>query len=140
MFEARLLGHVVSMCAIIVYAFIVFHMYSSYCLSDDAWTSSTSYLLLGASLASTPAQSGQRLLPKSRTGDLIAPSLANLPNALSAEYWLRKIQLQEQLGDYDVSLTPLTALNRICCCHYQQVACIYCIYLNAVPHCNALLS
>ena len=58
----------------------------------------------GAALASTPAQSGQRYLPnsKSKTNDLIAPSLAKLPNALDAEYWLNKIKVQEDLGNYQV--------------------------------------
>ena len=59
-------------------------------------------LSTGAALASTPAQSGQRYLPKSRTADLIAPSLAKLPNALDAEYWLNKIKVQEDLGNYQV--------------------------------------
>lgn len=57
----------------------------------------------GASLASTPAQSGQRVMPRSKTSDLIAPSLANLPNALDADYWLKKVQIQEQLGMYKVT-------------------------------------
>jgi hypothetical protein len=63
----------------------------------------------GASLASTPAQCGQRVMPKSKTSDLIAPSLANLPNALNAEYWLKKVQIQEQLGMYEV--TEVLALS-----------------------------
>lgn len=58
--------------------------------------------LAGAALASTPAQSGQRYLPKSRTNNLIAPSLAKLPNALDAEYWLNKIKVHEDLGNYQV--------------------------------------
>lgn len=58
----------------------------------------------GAAAASTPAQAGQKFLPKSQTGDLIAPSLANLPNALSAEYWLTKAQSHEEAGDLQVSL------------------------------------
>ena len=58
--------------------------------------------LAGAAAASTPKQSGQRLLPKSKATDLIAPSLANLPNALNADYWLNKINVQEQLGRYQV--------------------------------------
>ena len=41
-------------------------------------------------------------MPKSKNSDLIAPSLANLPNALSAEYWLNKVHVQEQLGNYEV--------------------------------------
>lgn len=57
----------------------------------------------GASLASTPAQCGQRVMPRSKTNDLIAPSLANLPNALDADYWLKKVQIQEQLGMYKVT-------------------------------------
>ena len=57
----------------------------------------------GAALASTPAQSGQRCLPKSKTKDLIAPSLAKLPNALDAEYWLNRIKVQEDLGNYQVN-------------------------------------
>lgn len=57
----------------------------------------------GAALASTPAQSGQRCLPKSKTNDLIAPSLAKLPNALDAEYWLNRIKVQEDLGNYQVN-------------------------------------
>ncbi|DBB17227.1 TPA: hypothetical protein ACH3X3_014285 [Trebouxia sp. C0006] len=39
-------------------------------------------------------------MPRSKTNDLIAPSLANLPNALDADYWLKKVQIQEQLGMY----------------------------------------
>lgn len=61
----------------------------------------------GAALASTPAQYGQRLMPRSKTSDLIAPSLANLPNALSAEYWLKKIQVHEQLGNLEVTVVML---------------------------------
>ena len=62
----------------------------------------TLLLSAGAALASTPAQSGQRYLPKSKPADLIAPSLARLPNALDAEYWLNKIKAQEDLGNYQV--------------------------------------
>ena len=58
----------------------------------------------GAAAASTPAQAGQKFLPKSQTSDLIAPSLANLPNALSSEYWLTKAQSHEEAGDLQVSL------------------------------------
>ena len=54
----------------------------------------------GAALASTPAQNGQHFMPKSKTTDLIAPSLAKLPNALDAEYWLNRIKVQEDLGSY----------------------------------------
>ena len=61
-------------------------------------------ILTGAAVASTPAQSGQRYLPKSKTHDLIAPSLAKLPNALDAEYWLNKIKVQEDLGNHQVCL------------------------------------
>lgn len=64
-----------------------------------------SLTIAGAALASTPAQSGQRYLPhaKSKTNGLIAPSLAKLPNALDAEYWLNKIKVQEDLGNYQVT-------------------------------------
>lgn len=60
----------------------------------------------GAAIASTPAQSGQRYLPhsKSKTSDFIAPSLAKLPNALDAEYWLHKVKVQEDLGNYQVKV------------------------------------
>ena len=57
----------------------------------------------GATAASTPSQGGQLYLPKSRPTDLIALSLAQLPNALSAEYWLNKIKVQEDLGNFQVS-------------------------------------
>ncbi|KAA6423975.1 MAG: hypothetical protein FRX49_05934 [Trebouxia sp. A1-2] len=70
-------------------------------------TLSTRRVQQGASLASTPAQSGQRVMPRSKTSDLIAPSLANLPNALDADYWLKKVQIQEQLGMYKAQPTPL---------------------------------
>ncbi|DBA75241.1 hypothetical protein WJX77_008108 [Trebouxia sp. C0004] len=67
-------------------------------------TLSTRRVQQGASLASTPAQCGQRVMPRSKTSDLIAPSLANLPNALDADYWLKKIQIQEQLGMYKAAV------------------------------------
>ncbi|KAL0028209.1 hypothetical protein WJX79_001912 [Trebouxia sp. C0005] len=67
-------------------------------------TLSTRRVQQGASLASTPAQSGQRVMPRSKTSDLIAPSLANLPNALDADYWLKKVQIQEQLGMYKAAV------------------------------------
>ena len=65
--------------------------------SSNCWNS-----VPGAAAASTPAQPGQKFLPKSQTSDLIAPSLANLPNALSAEYWLSKAQAHEEAGDLQV--------------------------------------
>ena len=65
----------------------------------------------GAAAASTPSQSAQRIVSKSRATDLIAPSLVNLPNALSADYWLNKVRVQEQLGNHQVR----TALKPGCC-------------------------
>ena len=38
---------------------------------------------------------------------MIAPSLAKLPNALDAEYWLNRIKVQEDLGNYQVNVNCL---------------------------------
>lgn len=65
-------------------------------------------------------------MPKSKTSDLIAPSLANLPNALNAEYWLKKVQIQEQLGMYEVTevLLALSGLVQHTSLWYALTMCV----------------
>ena len=84
----------------------------------------------GAAAASTHSQSAQRIVSKSRATDLIAPSLVNLPNALSAEYWLNKVRVQEQLGNHQVRTALKPGLGIVAnalrshmmrCCHYSCV-------------------
>lgn len=64
-------------------------------------------------------------MPRSKTSDLIAPSLANLPNALDADYWLNKVQVQEQLGMYKV-MEVLLARCKITSLWYAFTLCVFC--------------
>ncbi len=65
-------------------------------------------------------------MPRSKTSDLIAPSLANLPNALDADYWLKKVQIQEQLGMYKVTEVLLDRCNITSLWYAFTSMCVFC--------------
>ncbi len=70
-------------------------------------------------------------MPRSKTSDLIAPSLANLPNALDADYWLKKVQIQEQLGMYKVTEVLLALSSPVQ--HYFSLVCIHLVCFLLTP-------
>ena len=70
-------------------------------------------------------------MPRSKTSELIAPSLANLPNALDADYWLKKVQIQEQLGMYKVTEVLPTLFSLVQ--HHLYLVCIHPVSFFLTP-------
>jgi hypothetical protein len=52
----------------------------------------------GRTPARAPGDAAKQVLTAFRKPELVATSLTKLPNILSAEYWLRKADLEEKRG------------------------------------------